>query len=196
MTATIDSLPEWHDSAIASGRNFTRGVSRRRVLKGGIFAGVLAATMTAFDFVGTKVPAYGDIPTCTVAGLSYATDCNGGASNSNNACDKGCVSEPQHSFYCVSSFYGSRHRTCGEEQTSYDGNTKFSFRIRPNECYLNNRDGWRWEMGQGRCGCGSGQTKKASCTDGYYNTRPINCDGCWGPTNTSVCRRHSVCVPT
>lgn len=117
---------------------------------------------------------------------------NGGPGN--NACSKGCVTDPQHSFYCVGEYYGSRHRTCGEERRTYDNKYVASFRIRKFEC-AGNTDGWRWELRPNDCGCSGGKVKRTSCNDGYYNLRPVGGDpNKWGPDHTSVCRYHSNCV--
>lgn len=189
----IDELPQWSDGAPRLGGLATMAASRRRILQGGAALGALAAAMSVFDLVSTRIPAHAGQASCGAA-ATYAGNCNGGATNTNNNCDKGCVSEPQHSFYCIGTSYPSRHRTCGEERVHTNGN-RYSFTLRLGDCYSPNHDGWRWELGSGRCGCVSGKTKKTSCNDGYYATKPDNCSSCaWSPLATSVCRLHSACV--
>lgn len=192
MINALDALPEWKDAPLSEGRQFVGGIGRRQFLKGGLFAGVLAATMTAFDFVGTRIPAYAGTPTCITSGIRIALDCNGGPGN--NACDKGCVTDPQHSFYCVGNYFGSRHRTCGEERRTYDNKYVVSFRIRKGDC-AGGMDGWRWELNPNTCGCSGGKVKRTSCNDGYYNLRLVGGDpNVWGPDHTSVCRYHTSCT--
>lgn len=192
----LESLPEWNETWIPPAREVASTINRRKFLRGGLFAVAMATTMAGFDFLATNVPSFAQPANRSCTGpMYYATNCNGGARNSNPACDKGCVSEPQHTFYCIGTSYGSRHRTCGEERIHYDGVTRYSFMYRQGDCYSSNRDGWVWQLANSSCGCPSNTAKKASCKDGYYATRPENGPvHDWGPLMPSVCRTHSGCL--
>lgn len=191
----LDLLPEWKDDRLEAGRTAVATFGRRQVLRGGLMVSVLTATMSVFDWFGTKIAARAGTDHC--GSHTYASNCAGGATNSNNACDKGCVSEPQHSFYCYSTTYGSRHRQCGVavERYSYDGEWYHSFTQRKGDCYNSSRQAWRWELPANTCGCSGGKVKKTSCADGFTYHKPASdLSGPWLGPITSVCRLHSACV--
>lgn len=161
--------------------------SRRDVLRYTLYAGILGMGLRALDPFGGRSPAEAGM-TCSTSGLTYRSNCNGSGGYP-ASCSDGCPrpSSTDSSFFCISSTYGSRHRTCGEPRWSSSAGTYYYFQIRTDDCYGGGYDGWKWEGVDSGGDCGCANVKQFSCNDGWYKV------GTAGTYAASICQT-SRCV--
>lgn len=189
---TYDDLPRAQDA----GRGTPSALWKRRDFlgrTGAVGAGLVIGTQF-LDALGNRVFANGH-PSgnggwqCSFAGLYYRPDCNGNQYASCSGGREGCarVTTVSSVFFCKSTAFGSRHRSCND--STYPGGNEKKYEIRTNACYGDGADGWKWNdplpVGGSTCGC-SNQTadRLSSCNDGWYST---NGGTCWAP---SICETY------
>lgn len=166
-------------------------LSRRAALAGAFTAAAVGAGARFLGAAGRMPQAAAAcssslVGTCSTSGLSYRSNCGTGAYTA-TCTDGGC--DPRYSVgasaYCTSTTFGSRHRTCGENNV-VDGNSK-EYRIRPDQCYGGGYDGWKWSgVDDGSwCGCTYG-ARMWSCNDGWLRSNGAG-DWCSSICVTQMC---------
>jgi hypothetical protein len=149
--------------------NRPRLIDRRAVLRGLAAGSIIAAGIGFLEpMTGRRTPAAGAYQTCSISGLSFASNCLG--ANYSTTCSNGCArqSSASSSVWCKYTSFNSRHRTCGENRT-VDSSLSYHHWTRKDECYSGGYDGWQWcgtDSGSPRCSCGT--VRCFSCNDGFY----------------------------
>ncbi len=158
-------------------------VTRRSFMRQALTTSLFLTALQLVDSLTTRTQAVA-ANTCSTSGLTYNSTCPQGYGTS---CSQGCATLPSSTYYCLSTSWKARHRTCGERKAGPDGNY-WDFAIRTNECWPGStNDGWEWWGVDGGSKCGCTNQPGFSCNDGYYRLESPSGTALSG-YSTSVCQ--------